>query len=132
MYYTTGPWPPGRWAHRLSTPLPTPPMPSFPPLPSSLPARLSGRLLLLLLVLSGCQRPAPPVVDLPVPEVTVARAMSREVTDFVEFTGNATAVETVMIKARVSGFITQVFFTDGQDVHEGDSLFAIDLSLIHI
>jgi len=58
--------------------------------------------------------------------VTVATPVAREVTECVEFTGNAAAVEMVEIKARVSGFITKLHFADGQNVQAGGPLFDID------
>lgn len=75
---------------------------------------------------AGCRRTGPPVVEPPPPEVVVARPDVAEVTETIEFTGNATAVETVDLKSRVVGFVTAVHFTDGQDVSVGDPLFDID------
>jgi RND family efflux transporter MFP subunit len=80
----------------------------------------------LLAALAGCARTAPPVVAPPPPEVVVTRPVVAEVTDTIEFTGNATAVETVDLKPRVGGFVTAVHFEDGQDVSVGDKLFDID------
>ena len=90
--------------------------------------RLASRPLWLGISLAclGCVRPTPTLVEPPPPTVTVARPVSREVTEYVEFTGNAAAVETVEIKARVSGFITRIHFADGQNVKAGDPLFDID------
>jgi membrane fusion protein, multidrug efflux system len=79
-----------------------------------------------LLVCLGCGRQTPPLVEVPPPAVTVATPVAREVTEFVEFTGNAVAVEMVEIKARVSGFITKVHFADGQNLQAGSPLFDID------
>ena len=79
-----------------------------------------------LLVGLGCGRQTPPLVEVPPPAVTVATPVAREVTEFVEFTGNAVAVEMVEIKARVSGFITKVHFADGQNLQAGSPLFDID------
>jgi RND family efflux transporter MFP subunit len=79
-----------------------------------------------LLVCLGCGRQTPPLVEVPPPAVTVAMPVTREVTEFVEFTGNAVAVEMVEIKARVSGFITKVHFADGQNLQAGSPLFDID------
>lgn len=56
----------------------------------------------------------------------MTRPVVAEVTDTIEFTGNATAVETVDLKPRVGGFVTAVHFADGQDVGVGDPLFGID------
>ena len=79
-----------------------------------------------LLVCLGCGRQTPPLVEVPPAAVTVATPVAREVTEFVEFTGNAVAVEMVEIKARVSGFITKVHFADGQNLQAGSPLFDID------
>ena len=78
------------------------------------------------LMLVGCTRQPPPIAELPPPEVSVAQPVRREVLDHVVFTGNVEAVHEVEIKARVSGFVTAVHFTDGQAVSEGDLLFTID------
>lgn len=56
----------------------------------------------------------------------MSRPVAREVTDSVEFTGNAAAVAAVEIKARVSGFVTRIHFEDGQFIAAGDPLFDID------
>nr|WP_282571912.1 efflux RND transporter periplasmic adaptor subunit [Roseomonas acroporae] len=63
---------------------------------------------------------------MPPPEVTVARPAQREVTDWDEFTGRFAAVERVELRARVSGYLDAVTFTDGQLVRRGDVLFRID------
>ena len=60
------------------------------------------------------------------PQVTVAAAISRKVTEFDEFTGRFEAVERVEIRPRVSGYISSVNFTDGDEVKKGDVLFVID------
>jgi RND family efflux transporter MFP subunit len=88
------------------------------------PARVT--LIFFGLSLAGCGRPTPPLVELPPPQVRVARPVTREVTETVVFTGNAAAVSEVAIRARVSGFVTQVHFTDGQRVRVGQPLFTID------
>jgi len=80
----------------------------------------------LFMAAAGCVRTAPPVVAPPPPEVVVTRPVVAEVTDTIELTGNATAVETVDLKPRVGGFVTAVHFDDGQDVGVGDPLFDID------
>ena len=79
-----------------------------------------------LLICLGCGRQTPPLVEVPPPAVTVAMPVARDVTECVEFTGNAVAVEMVEIKARVSGFITKVHFADGQNLQAGSPLFDID------
>ena len=62
----------------------------------------------------------------PQPQVTVAAALSRKVTEFDEFTGRFEAVERVEVRPRVSGYISSVNFTDGNEVKKGEVLFVID------
>src|SRR5205814_3286534 len=52
----------------------------------------------------------------PLPQVTVAAAISRKVTEFDEFTGRFEAVERVEVRPRVSGYISSVNFKDGSEV----------------
>lgn len=90
------------------------------------PRHLTHLLGLSSLVIAGCGRPVPPLVELPPPQVRVAKPVAREVTEFVVFTGNAAAVEEVDLRARVSGFVTKIHFADGQRVSRGQPLFTID------
>ncbi len=80
----------------------------------------------MLCVLTGCKRPAPALIQPPTPEVIVTKPSIQNLTNPLEFNGNAAAVETVEVKARVSGFITEIHFSDGQRITKGDPLFSID------
>jgi membrane fusion protein, multidrug efflux system len=60
------------------------------------------------------------------PEVTVAQALSRKVSDSAEFTGRLQAVNTVQVQPRVGGFVESVQFQEGALVHKGDVLFQLD------
>lgn len=62
----------------------------------------------------------------PPPAVTVAPPVKRTVTDYDEYVGRFVAVNSVEIRARVSGYLDAVHFTDGQLVKDGDLLFTID------
>jgi len=62
----------------------------------------------------------------PPPTVIVAKPIKRTVNDFDEYVGRFTAVNSVEIRARVSGYLDAVHFTDGQIVKQGDLLFTID------
>jgi multidrug efflux system membrane fusion protein len=62
----------------------------------------------------------------PPPPVTVSAPLQREVADWATFTGQFSAVDDVEIRAQVSGYLTEIHFTDGQIVHKGDLLFVID------
>jgi len=85
-------------------------------------------LALSLLIVAGCARneAAPTAVAPSAPQVSVAQVLSREVTEFDEFTGRFAAVERVEIRPRVSGYIASVALTPGREVKKGDVLFTID------
>jgi RND family efflux transporter MFP subunit len=90
---------------------------------------LAAAALSAVLTLSGCARdaaaqhaPAPP----PAPQVTVARVISRTVTNSETFSGRFDAVNHVDVRPRVTGYISSVDFVDGTVVHKGQVLFVID------
>jgi len=60
------------------------------------------------------------------PIVRLAQPEEREMGDFAEFTGRTEAVESVEIRARVSGYLKEIKFTPGKEVAVGDVLFVID------
>jgi RND family efflux transporter MFP subunit len=62
----------------------------------------------------------------PPPAVTVAQPIKRTLSDVDEYVGRFTAVDTVDVRARVSGYLEKVHFKDGQMVKKGDLLFTID------
>src|SRR6516165_624072 len=62
----------------------------------------------------------------PAPAVSVTPVVSRQVTETGDFVGRVTAVDKVDIVARVSGFIEERLFTEGQQVKAGDLLFRIE------
>lgn len=62
----------------------------------------------------------------PAPELTVSQPIARDVIEWDEYLGRFDAVEEVKMQARVSGYLTNVNFTDGQNVNAGDLLFTID------
>ncbi|MGI8724677.1 MAG: efflux RND transporter periplasmic adaptor subunit [Methyloceanibacter sp.] len=62
----------------------------------------------------------------PPPAVTVAKPLVREMQEWSDFTGQFEAREAVEIRARVSGYLESVNFTDGQIVKKGDLLFVIE------
>jgi multidrug efflux system membrane fusion protein len=81
-----------------------------------------------LLLLAACgespqQRPAG---GPPPPQVTVAKPVKRIVVDQDEYVGRFVAIDSVEIRARVSGYLDRIHFTDGQIVKQGDLLFTID------
>jgi RND family efflux transporter MFP subunit len=62
----------------------------------------------------------------PAPKVTVAPVAEQLVTEYEELTGHVDAVETVELRARVSGHLEDIHFEAGQLVNKGDVLFTID------
>jgi RND family efflux transporter MFP subunit len=58
--------------------------------------------------------------------VTVSQPIQRELVEWDEYTGQFAAMEYVEIRARVSGYLTEIHFQDGQLVKEGNLLFVID------
>jgi len=85
--------------------------------------------LLIASSLSACKPdakgpPGPPQAM--IPDVTVAKPIARRLTDWDEFTGRLTSREKVEVRARVSGYLTQVSLKEGTEVKAGDLLFTID------
>ena len=74
----------------------------------------------------GCHRPTPPPPNTSPPEVTFAKPLAKKVTQYTDFTGQIQAPETVQLRARVSGYISKVNFTDGDEVKANTVLFEID------
>jgi len=62
----------------------------------------------------------------PPPAVSVAPPVKRAVSDFDEYVGRFAAVNSVEMRARVSGYLDGLHFKDGQIVKQGDLLFTID------
>lgn len=60
------------------------------------------------------------------PEVTASQPARRKVTEWDEYVGRFEAVDAVELRARVSGYLTEIHVTDGQDVRQGDLLYTID------
>ena len=62
----------------------------------------------------------------PAPKVTVAKPMHKSVVDYLEFTGNTQAVQSVNLVARVEGYLQAIKFKDGQHVKKDQLLFVIE------
>jgi RND family efflux transporter MFP subunit len=54
------------------------------------------------------------------------KPVEQRVTDWEEFSGRLSAVQSVDLRARVSGFVERVHFTEGSLVQAGDLLFTLD------
>jgi RND family efflux transporter MFP subunit len=62
----------------------------------------------------------------PPPKVTVAKPTEQKVTRYFEATGNAAAVNSANLVARVQGFLTEIKYADGAAVKQGQHLFTIE------
>ncbi len=60
------------------------------------------------------------------PPVSVAKALSKSITQWRGFSGKLEAVNSVLVRPRVSGAITEIHFADGEQVKKGQALFTID------
>jgi RND family efflux transporter MFP subunit len=114
--------------------------PTSSPPPGSADARIAkrgGRIVLIVLVviavaalayhymISGQGQQAASSAP-PPPPVTVAKPLVEELREWRDFTGQFAAPDAVEIRARVSGYLESVNFTDGQLVKQGDLLFVIE------
>jgi len=79
---------------------------------------------LLLFFSAGCEKQkasAPPAR----PKVTVSQPVREDVVKYLELSGNTQAVNTVQLRARVEGYLENVFFKDGDMVKKDQLLFLI-------
>jgi RND family efflux transporter MFP subunit len=101
------------------------------------PARRGGTLLVLLLLAAAAaalgyrywgfwQTSETAPTAPPPPTVTVAKPMVKELVEWKDFTGQFQAVDAVDVRARVSGYLESINFTDGQIIKKGDLLFVIE------
>jgi RND family efflux transporter MFP subunit len=88
-------------------------------------ANACALVMILALGLVGCSD-AGKQAGPPPPTVTVAKPVQRSLVDFDEYVGRFIAVDAVEVRARVSGYLDQVHFQDGQIVKQGDLLFTVD------
>lgn len=82
----------------------------------------SGIALFLVLGAQASAQGAPPAA----PNVTVAKPIVKQITEWDDFIGRFEAVDEVEIRARVSGYLDKIHFQDGTLVKAGDLLFTID------
>ena len=83
-----------------------------------------GAAISLALLLAACGQGTPPAP--PGPQVTVAKPVRQKLIDRDEYVGRFIAVDAVEIRARVSGYLEKIHFTDGQLVKAGDLLMTVD------
>jgi len=62
------------------------------------------------------------------PSVTVAKPVMDSVSDYLDFTGNTVATDSVTLVARVEGYLEKIHFVDGTEVKKDTLLFTIQQS----
>lgn len=77
-----------------------------------------------MLLLTACEQGAAP--QFPAPQVNVAQVVHKNVQLWDEFSGRIEAIDTVELRPRVSGYLSEVHFVEGSSVDEGQLLFSID------
>jgi RND family efflux transporter MFP subunit len=78
-------------------------------------------------LLTGCQKPPEEAHHGPPPQpVTLASVEEKPLVEWGEFAGRIDAIESVELRPRVSGLLTDVRLQSGALVKEGDVLFVID------
>jgi len=73
----------------------------------------------------SCSHPAPPPPPPPV-AVNVYRVKEGSAQYYISYPATVTAVNQVEIRPQVAGYITGIFFTEGQHVDKGQKLYQID------
>jgi membrane fusion protein, multidrug efflux system len=86
---------------------------------------LGGMAVAMALALAGCGRQAEHPTSAP-PKVTVTEPEQRAVLEYEELPGRVAAIDHVVVKARVTGYLNKVHFQEGAEVREGDLLYTID------
>ena len=86
-----------------------------------------GTIIFFIAMLSSCgsKKPAQPPAPPPV-QVAVYKAHEENAAYSDEYPGTVTALNEVEIRPQVSGYITGIYFKDGQHVTKGMKLYSID------
>jgi multidrug efflux system membrane fusion protein len=87
---------------------------------------ISAMTLLLVACNEPAEKNAQPAAAPPPAEVDVALPLQHKLTDWDEFTGRFEAINDVQLRARVTGYLVDKKFKDGQFVKKGDVLYVID------
>lgn len=79
-----------------------------------------------LILLAGCGQKATQQRPTGAVKVTVASPLEKPIVEWDEYTGRLTAIESVEVRARVSGYLETTHFEEGKIVRQGDLLAIID------
>ena len=81
---------------------------------------------LALLAWTSCGRPSKQNAALPPTPVSVAEAKKAEAIYYDQYQGSVVALNSVELRSQVAGFITGIFFKEGEVVPQGKALYEID------
>jgi len=87
-------------------------------------APIAALVALAALAVSACSKDAPP--PRPTVPVTVAPVQRQSVPQEISAIGTVTPIQTVAVRAQVSGTLLRVAFQEGDEVQQGQLLFQID------
>ncbi|MFO0863910.1 MAG: efflux RND transporter periplasmic adaptor subunit [Gemmataceae bacterium] len=80
----------------------------------------------VIVALGGCNKNVVPPPKGGPPEVVVDKPIIREVGDYEDFNGRTEAIDSVIVRARVSGYLDKILFKNGDDISQGAALAEID------
>src|SRR5215216_5334955 len=80
----------------------------------------------IVVLLSGCTRRSATDQQPAAVQVVVATPIKKSIVEWDEYVGRFEAVDSVEVRARVSGYLKSIHFEEGQIVNEGDLLCIID------
>lgn len=80
----------------------------------------------LALVGTACRQPGSAAAVAAPAKVTVAKPVPQRLTEWDDFPGRLSAVASVEVRARVSGYLENTHFVEGRQVKAGELLFTID------
>src|SRR5262249_32669471 len=86
---------------------------------------LSLGLAFAIVTTAGCWRKSPQAAEAPPAVIPVSQPVRRQVTDFMDYTGRLDAIQSLDVRARVTGYLVQMPFKEGAEVRKGDLLFEI-------
>lgn len=81
--------------------------------------------LLVIMVFAGCSKKPEMIEPKPIP-VHAAKAIAKDVPQYLSTIGHMEAYQTVNIRAQVNGYLMKTYFPDGADVKQGELLYLID------
>src|ERR1700744_2603774 len=79
-----------------------------------------------MLMWSACKQKAAAPAAMPPTPVSVAEAKRSEAIYYDQYQGTVVALNSVELRSQVTGFITGIFFKEGEVVQKGKALYEID------